>query len=115
MFLTRTKVGQRSKGRALNELSFLEQAKLRGEALALRCIWRLSLMLGPERASNLAARLMGWATGPKRVFARRIRRNLKVALRAQKGVDINRTTKEAASNLGRVIAEYPHLQRIAGP
>ena len=85
MFLTQTKVGQRSKGRALSELSFLEQAKLRGEALALRCIWRLSLMLGPERASNLAAKLMECSAGPKRNVTRRIRRNLKVALRAQKG------------------------------
>lgn len=114
MFLTRTKVGQRSRGRALDELSILEQAKLRGEALALRCFWRLSLVLGPKRASNLAARLMGWLVGPGHNVARRIRRNLNVALRDQNQANIDRLTKEAASNLGRVIAEYPHLRRIAG-
>ena len=115
MFLTHTKVGQRSKGRALSELSLLDRAKLRTEALALRCFWRLSLMLGPERASNLAAKLMIWSVGPRREVTRRIGRNLKVALRDQKQAKIDQLIDEAASNLGRVVAEYPHLRRIAGP
>jgi KDO2-lipid IV(A) lauroyltransferase len=114
MFLTNTKVGQRSKGRALAELSFLERGKLRAEALALRCLWRLSLMLGPERASNFASKLMGLLVGSGRDVARRIRRNLKVALRDQAEQNIDELTKEAASNLARVVVEYPHLRRIAG-
>ena len=115
MFLTGTKVGQRSKGRPLSGLSFLEQTKLRAEALALHCIWRLSTILGPERASDLAAKLMGWSVGPGRKVTRRILRNLKIALQDQEHASINRHTKESASNLARVVAEYPHLQRIAGP
>ncbi|MEM7043973.1 MAG: lysophospholipid acyltransferase family protein [Pseudomonadota bacterium] len=97
-----------------SDLSFLEQAKLRAEALALRCLWRLSLMLGPERASNLAARLMGWLVGPGRDVIRRIRRNLSIALKDQEQPSIDQLTEEAASNLGRVVVEYPHLRRIAG-
>jgi len=115
MFLTRTKVGKRSQRRQLTELSVLEKGKLSIEALALRCVWRVSLMLGPKRASNLAANLMTWLFSPKGHALRRIPRNLEVALRDQRYADINALTQEVASNLARVIAEYPHLKRIAGP
>jgi len=115
MYLTRAKVGQRSKGQALTELSLIERTKLRAEALVLRCFWRTSLMLGPDRASNLAARMMGWFAGPGSSPVRRISRNLRLALPDLPQARIDQLTKEAASNLARVIAEYPHLRRIAGP
>ena len=115
MFLTRTKIRPRKEGQALNDQSLLALGKLRTEALALRCFWRISLMLGPERASNLTARAMGWLVKPGSETLRRLRRNLKTALPDEGEADIDRTTREAASNLARVIAEYPHLQRIAGP
>ncbi len=114
MFLTRTKVRPRKKGRALNDQSSLALFKLRAESLALRCFWRFSLMLGPERASNLAARVMGWLLDPRSESIRRMALNLKVALRGRKPADIDQTTRDAAANLARVIAEYPHLQRISG-
>ncbi|MGI9488826.1 MAG: lysophospholipid acyltransferase family protein [Geminicoccaceae bacterium] len=115
MFLTRTKIRPQKEGRALRDQSVLAMAKLRAEALALRCFWRLSLMLGPERASNLAARMMGWMVRPGSESLRRLRHNLKTALRDESETDIDQITREAASNLARVIAEYPHLRRIAGP
>lgn len=115
MFLTRTKVGQRSRGRTFSELSFLEQTKLRAEGLALRFVWRMSLILGPERASNFAAWLMNKTAGPQSKTIRRIGKNLGVALRGRKQADIDRLTRKAVSNLGRVIVEYPHLKRISGP
>ncbi|MEM9626497.1 MAG: lysophospholipid acyltransferase family protein [Pseudomonadota bacterium] len=115
MFLTRTKVRPRKEGRAFADLSLLARLKLRAEALALRGFWRLSLMLGPERASNLSAGLMRRLVGPESHSVRRIVRNLKVALRNDRDADIDGITREATSNLARVIAEYPHLQRIAGP
>ena len=115
MFLTRTKVRPRKEGRALSDQSLLGLGKLRTEALALRCFWRLSLMLGPERASNLAARMIGWLVGPGNETLRRLRNNLETALRDESEADIDQTAREAASNLARVIAEYPHLHRIAGP
>ena len=115
MFLTRIKVGQRSKERSLQDLTFLEQAKLRAEALALRCLWWFSLMLGPERASNLAARLMSSLIGPASDATRRISRNLRLALPDESEEKIDHLTREAASNLARVVVEYPHLRRIAGP
>ncbi len=115
MFLTRTKIRPRKKGRALSDLSLPGLAKLRAEALALRYFWRISLMLGPERASNLAAGAMGRLLGPGSEPLCRLRNNLETALRDEGAADIDRITREAASNLARVIAEYPHLQRIAGP
>lgn len=115
MFLTRAKVDQRSKNQAMAELSLFDQVKLRGEALVLRCVWRISLMLGPDRASNLAAKVMTWVAGPRSNATRRISRNLRLALRDQPEANIEKLTKEAVSNLARVVAEYPHLRRIAGP
>lgn len=115
MFLTRTKVRPRKKGRGLDDQSSLALFKLRAESLALRCFWRLSLMLGPERASNLAAKVMGWLIDPRSLSIRRMAKNLKIALRDRNPADIDQVTRDAASNLARVIAEYPHLRRIAGP
>ena len=115
MFLTRTKVRPKKEGRALSDQSPLAQFKLRAEALALRCFWRLSLMLGPKRASDYAAGMMGWLIGPGSESLRRMASNHKVALRGRAPGDIDQVTRDAASNLARVIAEYPHLHRIAGP
>ena len=115
MFLTRTKVGQRSRGRSFDELSFRDQAKLRAEGLALRFVWRVSLILGPDRASNFAAWLMGKLAGPRSNAIRRIGKNLRVALSGQKQADIDRLTRQAVSNLARVIVEYPHLKRDRRP
>lgn len=114
MFLTATKIRPRVEGQALSDQPWLGRMKLRAEALALRCFWRCCLMLGPERSSNLAAKLIGRLVGPRSRALKRMPKNLRVALRDQPEVDIAEIAREASSNLARVIAEYPHLQRMAG-
>lgn len=46
---------------------------------------------------------------------RRLRRNIKVALPEEDDAAIERSARESLANLGRSVAEYPHLKRIAGP
>ena len=115
MFLTRTKTFKKVAGQTAPRPSMIAIAKLRLEGVVLRFFWWGSLLLGPELASHTGARLMRWLSGPKSNAMRRIRRNLKVALPNENEATIERLAKDALANLGRVVAEYPHLRRIAGP
>ena len=114
MFLTRTKTSKKVAGQSASQLSAIAVAKLRLEGMVLRVLWWGSRLLGPERASNAGAKIMSWLSGPKSNAMWRIRRNLKVALPDKDEATIERLAKEALINLGRVVAEYPHLRRIAG-
>lgn len=81
----------------------------------LRLFWGGSLLLGPARASNAAAKLINCFSGPKSHVMRRIRRNIMVAMRHEDKATIERLARQSVANLGRSVAEYPHLKRIAGP
>ncbi len=115
MFLTHSKATKiRARKHGPLAIAYI-RAKLRLEAVVLRVFWLGSRLLGPERASDMGARLINVFSGPKSFVMRRIRRNLKVALPNHDEASIERVTREAAANLGRCIAEYPHLDHIAGP
>lgn len=115
MFFTKAKVTTKTPGTAGKTAHAIDQTKLRLEALALRLFWTASRLLGPERASNAAARLITWYSGPKSFVMRRLRRNIRVAVPHENEDGIERLVRESATNLGRSIAEYPHLEHIAGP
>ncbi len=115
MFLTQAKVTKKKAGKASPREIAIVRAKLRLEALMLRVFWIGSRLLGPERASNAGARMINWVSGPDSEAMQRFRRNLSVALPHEDEATIERLARESVSNLGRSVAEYPHLKRIAGP
>lgn len=117
MFLTRAKVTDKIRKKTPSgPLAIaVANAKLRFEAAALRILWMGSRLVGPERASNVAARLTTLVSGPSSYAMRRIRRNIRIALPLETEAAIDRLAHESMGNLGRSVAEYPHLQRIAGP
>jgi KDO2-lipid IV(A) lauroyltransferase len=113
MFLTRAKATRESAGQSGSTMDVA--ILLRLEAAMLRIFWLGSLALGPERASNVAARLINWFCGRKSRAMRRIRRNIMVAMRHEDKATIERLARQSLANLGRSVAEYPQLRRMAGP
>jgi KDO2-lipid IV(A) lauroyltransferase len=80
----------------------------RVEAAAARAVFALFRALGPVRASNLggrAARLVGPLLPVSRVAGR----NLAIAFPDRDAAWRSATIRDAWENLGRVMAEYPHL------
>ncbi|MGI9452350.1 MAG: lysophospholipid acyltransferase family protein [Geminicoccaceae bacterium] len=114
MFLTRAELPKRKK-KAGPLVVASTDVMLRIEALMLRVFWLGSLCLGPERASNAGAWLINRLSGPSSVTIRRIRRNIRIAMPDDDDAAVDRLARQSLGNLGRSVAEYPHLKRIAGP
>jgi len=82
------------------------------EAVFVAIFFLLFWILGPVKASNLGGWL-GRKIGPKLAASRKAKRHLKSAL---PHLDDNRQNQVIAGmweNLGRVMAEYPHLEKIS--
>lgn len=84
------------------------------EALALMLAFGLLGALSPEAASNLGG-FLGRTLGPRLPVTHRARRNLRLAFPEKSGVELTRILRGMWDNLGRVVAEYPHLGRITAP
>jgi KDO2-lipid IV(A) lauroyltransferase len=97
--------------READERPLVRRALWRLEAGLLAAIWGVSRLLGPDRASALACRLMRVA-GPRLRHHPKLRRNLKAAFPDWTPEQIERTARAAWGQVGRVIAEFPHLERI---
>lgn len=81
------------------------------EAAALRALLFLFGVLPVDTASAFG----GWIArklGPRLAGSRKARRNLE---RALPGIDADAVLRGMFDNLGRVIAEYPHLAEICDP
>ncbi len=115
MFLTKAKIPDREPAEAGRQIALINEAKLRVEAGMLRLVWRVSRLLGPERASNLGASLLNRFSGPQSQTMKRFRRNLKIVLPDEDAANIDKYARQGIANLGRSVAEYPHLRQIAGP
>ena len=115
MFLTEAKLSKKTRPGTSAAAAFLIDVKLRLEALALSLLWMGCRLLGPERASVAGARLIGLLSPPGGKTMRRLRRNLRIALPDQDDATIDHVAGQSLANLGRAIAEYPHLRHIAGP
>jgi len=79
------------------------------EAAALYLAYGLFKILPPAAASNLG----GWLArtiGPKLAASRKARQNINAALPGQ---HTDKILYDMWDNLGRVMAEYPHLEKIA--
>jgi KDO2-lipid IV(A) lauroyltransferase len=90
--------------------------RLRHLAEALGAVLALALfrLLPVEAASNLGGWL-GRSLGPRLPVTRRARRNLRLAFPAMAERDMAGIIEGMWDNLGRTLAEYPHLGRITAP
>lgn len=82
------------------------------EALALLTLMVIFRLMPPEAASNTGG-WIGRQIGPRLAASRKALRNIERAL-----PELDRTSREKAltemwDNLGRVMAEYPHLESLA--
>lgn len=79
--------------------------------LLLRALVALLRALGPVRASNLGGALAR-AIGPRLPVSRVADRNLRAALPELDAASRARIVREVWDNLGRTVAELPHLGRL---
>ncbi|MFQ5775328.1 MAG: lysophospholipid acyltransferase family protein [Kiloniellaceae bacterium] len=84
------------------------------EALGLILAVGIVRLLPPESASNLGG-FVGRTVGPRLRVTRRAERNLRLALPDTPEAHVARIIRGMWDNLGRVLAEYPHLRRITAP
>ncbi|MCE7886353.1 MAG: lipid A biosynthesis acyltransferase [Alphaproteobacteria bacterium PRO2] len=83
------------------------------EAVVLYVFFAVCFLLPPVAASNLGG-FIGRMIGPRLAASRKARRNLDLALPGLPDAEKSRIIVNMWDNLGRVIAEYPHLEKIAG-
>lgn len=99
-----------SLGRRIARSPVLHRLMWRLEAAVLWTFWLVSRALGPDRGARFGEGLLRWL-GPRQRKARHVRRNLEVAHGTERH-DIDTLSGDVWGNLGRVLAEYPHLDRI---
>lgn len=90
----------------------MKTARYAIEAALLHLLFGLFRILGPERASALGG-WIGRTLGPRMAVSRKARANI-----ARAFPDLPESRREGIlrgmwENLGRVIAEYPHLERLS--
>ncbi|MCC7428784.1 MAG: lauroyl acyltransferase [Alphaproteobacteria bacterium] len=91
--------------------TFARRLRWRLEALAARGLFGLFRCLGPVRASNLGGALAR-AIGPLLPVSRVADRNLARAFPDMDAMARRATIRGVWDNLGRVVAEYPHLNDL---
>ncbi len=109
----------------IRKLPALRFAAWTVEGTGVFVFWGICWCLGPRHAANLGARLFAWI-GPRTQKERHLQRNLAMLARGNGGNEGSATaevslesgaacTDSAASwrNIGRVLAEYPHLRKLA--
>jgi len=81
------------------------------ETVSLNLLVRFGRLFSVDRASRIGARLMR-RLGPGLDKTRLIRRNLKLAFPHKSEAELDRLIADIWANLGRILAEYPHLETI---
>lgn len=81
------------------------------EAAALYLAYGFFKIL-PLDAASATGGFIGRTFGPHMAASRKARRNLEMALPERSDAEYRAIIKEMWDNLGRVIAEYPHLKKI---
>lgn len=81
------------------------------EAVVLYVFFAVCFVLTPVAASNLGG-FIGRTVGPRLAASRKARRNLDLALPGLPDAEKSKIITQMWDNLGRVIAEYPHLEKI---
>jgi len=81
------------------------------EAGLIGLLIRFGRLFSPDTASRVGARL-GRRIGPRLDKTRLIRRNLRLAFPEKSEQELDTLVRDVWSNLGRILAEYPHLATI---
>jgi KDO2-lipid IV(A) lauroyltransferase len=81
------------------------------EAIGLVLAFGVLGLLPVDTASNLGG-FLGRNLGPRLPATERARRNLRLVFPDKDEAEIERIVRHMWDNLGRVVAEYPHLHRI---
>ncbi len=87
---------------------------LRIEALVIEALWSACAGLPIERASDLGD-LLGRRIGPCTRKQRHVLENFRIAFPERDDAWLRRTARSMWGQIGRVLAEYPHLSTISGP
>lgn len=82
------------------------------EAIILYVFYGLCALLPPETASNLGG-LIARTIGPRLSLSKRAREHLRESFPEKSESEIETLILEVWDNLGRILAEYPHLEKIA--
>lgn len=82
------------------------------EAALLFLLFGIFRILGPERASAIGG-WIGRTVGPRLAASRKARKNIERAFPELSAARQHEILKGMWDNLGRVIAEYPHLERLS--
>lgn len=82
------------------------------EGIGLSLLFYFFKILPPEKASNIGGYL-GRTIGPKLAASRKAYKHLKMALPDKSKEEQDKIIRGMWENLGRVIAEYPHLEKIS--
>lgn len=89
----------------------MKRWRYRLEAALLHCFFFLCGMLPPAAASGMGG-FLGRAIGPRLAASRKAYRNLELIFPAMPLPEKRAIVREMWDNLGRVMAEYPHLETI---
>ncbi len=83
------------------------------EVAFLRLFWWFMSLLPAQKASALGARLFGWF-GPRSAKHRHVVANLRMACSDLDDKQIQALARGVWRNIGSVVAEYPHLEKLVG-
>jgi KDO2-lipid IV(A) lauroyltransferase len=83
------------------------------DATFLRAFWTSCRLLSPDQASGLGGRLLR-GLGPRLRQHRKLCRNLATAFPEWSDEKVGAVAKDSWENIGRVLAEIPHMGRICG-
>lgn len=100
--------------RPLARVPALHGALLGFEAGLLERIWRLVEGQDPDRASAMGARL-GRLIGPRTYKHKQVTRNLRIAFPHWLPHEVEGMALKVWGEIGRTVAEYPHLPKICDP
>lgn len=89
----------------------MKNLRYRAEAVLVQILFVVFRVIGMD-ASSATGGWIGRTIGPRLAASRKAKANLMAALPGQSDDDYNRIIRDMWDNLGRVIAEYPHLLSI---
>ncbi len=99
--------------RAVAQQPRLTRALYHGEAALIRSVWALSGRLDVDRASRLGAKILR-RVGPRAAKHKHMLANLAVAFPGLDSKARAALARDIWGQIGRVMAEYPHLETICG-
>lgn len=102
----------KSLSRRIDQYSVLRKARWSIEAGIVGLFWGICARLSPDAASGLGRRLLR-TIGPRLQKSGYMERNLSVAFPDLTDAERRALLRQVWANMGAVLGEYPHLERLA--